>query len=87
MKLLYKYSIMEFNMSWALFESLDLEIQRLELDNYNQYTLTVVVKDDINGLDSNCGIRILALNKNPVIRPITVTLNSYGIVEDDQIID
>jgi hypothetical protein len=76
---------MEFNMAWGLFEALEREIEALEADNYGQYTLTVVIKNDINGLAQNCGIRIYAIHNDPIISPLTITLDYLGIVETDEL--
>jgi hypothetical protein len=76
---------MEFNLAWALYESLKLEIQRLEANNYGQYTLTVVIENDITGLSLNCGIRIDAIQNDPSQNPVTISINCYGQIEKMQI--
>jgi hypothetical protein len=69
---------MEFNLTWLLYEITQREIEQLEVNNYNQFTLTVIVENDIDGLALNCGLKIFAKNKNPLIKPKVVQLDYLG---------
>jgi hypothetical protein len=69
---------MEFNLSWLLYEIAQREIEQLEVNNFDQFVLTVIVENDTDGLALNCGLKIFAKNKDPNIKPKVVQLDYLG---------
>jgi hypothetical protein len=72
-------------MSMALFQGLSQEIEALEVENYHQLTLTVIVENIQTGSPLNCGYRIEAKSTDPNNSPIIISFDSVGEIIEERI--